>query len=176
MLPLFFDLNRLPATFVARSVCSAANARPLLLQDHWFHRGNQVRKSGLQRRRQLHSDGDQRQWLGPKNLRQNLTVSTIPEDARCSLASKRGQGGLKHHKIYTAFFKGSLRQAIPRHLLDLVPVLKQIAGRLLLSWKIGLEAAGLASISVCNLEKDRLIARRDFGIGRQTVAHSIVPP
>jgi hypothetical protein len=81
--------------------------------------------------------------------------------------------GLDHDKIYTAFFKGSLRQTIPRHLVDLVPVLAQITESLLLGWKFGLEAASLASISVCNLEKDRLITLLDFGISRQTVAHRL---
>jgi hypothetical protein len=83
--------------------------------------------------------------------------------------------GLDHNKIYTTFFKGSLRQAIPRHLLDLVPILAQITGSLLLGWKFCLETASLAAISICNLKKDRLITLLDFGISRQTVAHSIVP-
>jgi hypothetical protein len=79
---------------------------------------------------------------------------------------------LDHNKIYTAFFKGTIRQTIPRHLLDLVPVLTQIAGSLLLGWKFGPEAASLATISVCDLKKDRLITLcSNFGISWQTVTH-----
>jgi hypothetical protein len=81
--------------------------------------------------------------------------------------------GLDHNEIYTAFFKGPLRQTIPRHLLNIVPVLAQITGSLLLGWKSGLEAASLAGISVCNLEKDRLITLLNFPISRQTVAHRL---
>ena len=69
---------------------------------------------------------------------------------------------LDHDEVYAAFFKGSLRQTVPRHLLDLVPVLPQIAGSLLLCEKLGLDAANLAGISVCNLKKDRLITLENF--------------
>jgi hypothetical protein len=48
-------------------------------------------------------------------------------------------------------------------LLDLVPVLAQVAGSLLLSRKLGFDAATLAAISVCDLEKDRLITLEGFG-------------
>jgi hypothetical protein len=81
--------------------------------------------------------------------------------------------GLKHDKIYTAFFKGSLRQTFARHLLDFIPVLAEIAGSLLLGWKLRLEAASLAAIAICNLENDRLITFLDFDISRQTRWHRL---
>jgi hypothetical protein len=81
--------------------------------------------------------------------------------------------GLEHDKIYTAFVKGSICQAFPRHLLDFVPVLAQVARSLLLGWKLSLEAASLAAISICNLEKNRLMTFLDFGIIRQTISHRL---
>jgi|ERR1700704_6290554 hypothetical protein len=78
--------------------------------------------------------------------------------------------GSDHNKVYTAFFKGSLRQTIPRHFLDLVPVLTQVAGSLLLGRELGLEAASLTAISVCNLKEDRLITLySSCSISRQTL-------
>jgi hypothetical protein len=64
--------------------------------------------------------------------------------------------GSDHHQINPAVFKAFPCQTIPRHLLDPVPVLTEIARSLVLGWKFGLQAASLARISVCNLKKDRL--------------------
>src|ERR1700712_2847307 len=79
---------------------------------------------------------------------------------------------LDHNEVYTAFFEQSLCQTISGHLLDLVPVLAQIAGSLLLGRKFGLDAARLAAISVCNMEEDRLLTLyRSSGISRRTFGH-----
>jgi hypothetical protein len=102
--------------------------------------------------------GEGKQHLPPRLIvffssepgRENYSSDEYWDSQAKALGSKSGSAGLDHNKIYTAFFKGSLRQTIPCHLLDLVPVLAQIAGSLLLRCEFGLEAASLATISVRN--------------------------
>jgi hypothetical protein len=87
-------------------------------------------------------------------------------------AIEREARGLDHDEVHTTVFKRSLCQTIPRHLLDLVPVLTQIAGSLLLGRKFGLDAARLAAISVCDLEEDRLTTlNRSCDLSRRTFGH-----
>jgi hypothetical protein len=76
------------------------------------------------------------------------------------LAASRGS---HHDEVYATFFEAFPRETIPSHLLDLVPVLTQIAGSLLLGRKFRPQTAGLADISVSNLEKDRLGAFFELG-------------
>jgi hypothetical protein len=79
---------------------------------------------------------------------------------------------LDHDEVYMAFFERSLCQAISRHLLDLSPVLTQVARSLLLGRKFGPDAAGLAAVSVCDLKEDRLITLyRSWSISRQAFGH-----
>jgi hypothetical protein len=79
--------------------------------------------------------------------------------------------GSDHHQIDPAVFEAFPSQTIPRHLLDPVPVLTEIARSLVLGRKFGLQAACLARISVCNLKKYRLLPFFQLGLCRQAVAH-----
>jgi hypothetical protein len=87
--------------------------------------------------------------------------------------SRDGFSGSDHHQIDAAVFEAFPRQTIPCHLFDPVPVLTEIARSLMLGRKFGLQTAGLARISICDLKKHclppvfvgrcpRLIAHRLF--------------
>src|SRR5450631_809599 len=62
-----------------------------------------------------------------------------------------------HHQIDAAIFEAFPCQSIPRHLLDPVPVLTEVARGLMLGRKLGLQAASLARISVCDFKKHCLV-------------------
>jgi hypothetical protein len=125
-----------------------AGARALLLFGAAVlrHRGiwNEKRKTGGNRKIFVH-----------RNLRQEVENGIVVDraSARLTPATNRQQrqwflnpaysarstaSGSDHHEIYTTFFKVFARQTVPRHLLDLVPVLPQMASSLLLGWKFGL--------------------------------------
>jgi hypothetical protein len=84
-----------------------------------------------------------------------------------------GRSGLDHHQIDAAVFEAFPRQTIPRHPLDPVPVLTEIARSLMLGWKLGLQTAGLARISVRDLEKNRLLSLFHVELCPQPVAHRL---
>jgi hypothetical protein len=78
-----------------------------------------------------------------------------------------------HHQLDPSVFKAFPSQAISRHLLDPVPVLKEIARRLMLGGKFRLQTAGLAYISVRDLKKYRLLPFFQVRLGRQVVAIAV---
>jgi hypothetical protein len=76
-----------------------------------------------------------------------------------------------HHQLDPAVFKAFLCQTVPRHLLDSVPVLTEIARSLKLSGKLGLQTARLERISVRDLKKHCLLPFFQLGHSWQAVAH-----
>jgi hypothetical protein len=88
-----------------------------------------------------------------------LTAGPLGQGPRGIEISRDGdRSGSDHHQIDAAVFEAFPRQTIPCHLLDPVPVLTEIARSLMLGRKFGLQTARLARISVCDLEKHRLLS------------------
>jgi hypothetical protein len=109
-------------------------------------------------------------------IRRQFFMKTFAARARTCEGSKHratGRSGSDHHQIDAAVFEACPRQTIPRHPLDPVPVLTEIARSLMLGWKLGLQTAGLARISVRDLEKNRLLSLFHVELCPQPVAHRL---
>jgi hypothetical protein len=84
--------------------------------------------------------------------------------------SREGVTGSDHH---AAGFEAFLRQTIPCHRFDHVPVLTEIARSLMLGRKFGLQTASLARISVRDLKKHCLLSLFRVGLRPRSIAHRL---
>jgi hypothetical protein len=102
-----------------------------------------------------------------------LTAGPLGQGPRGIEIFRDGRSGSDHHQIDAPVFEAFPRQTISRHLFDPVPVLTEIARSLMLGRKFGLQTAGLARISVCDLKKHHLLFLLPFGLYWRPIAHRL---
>jgi hypothetical protein len=105
--------------------------------------------------------------VAPATLRIDLTY-IFGWRVRCRMTVGSGSD---HHQIDAAIFEASSRKTFPRHLFDPAPVLTEIARSLMLGRKFSLQAAGMARISVCDLEQHCLLPLFHVGLCPRPIAH-----